>query len=395
MSSRRNPAPAAAWPGRWSIAIAVGVLIAVVIVWRATRTPIEAASTPGHAPELAAHAARVSEAPAPPSLPHRTAPQHDDPLTAYRKANIYPPTSRPLTNQLDLLQPNKRHEALRPTDHDPGVRFLFTADRYFLLGDDTLTATLAVERDGKPLAVTVTQAFASVVDPVTHQEPHVPVTFAPGAAPGAPLSTVFAPNKLPLKRQAAITMFIEFDYGTGKQVAHFDFQYTPAGGVPARFTGTFSDALDHGSLVIHAGVDVISPGHYVINANLFDADDQPVAWSTFQGELVPGRQDAPLLFFGKVITDGNAHGPFHIGQLRGAHYAPGMDPDLEQMASYPGSYTTQAYPTAQFSEAEYDSPVKRKMIELLSNSHHSDGAGHGMPGGESGGETRQPDDGSN
>ncbi|HET9622460.1 MAG TPA: hypothetical protein VFP84_13900, partial [Kofleriaceae bacterium] len=336
----------------------------------------------------------VREAPAPPTLPaHRVGPHHDDPLTAYRKANIYPPTSRPLSkDQLDLLQPNKRHEAMRPTDRDPNVRFLFTADRYFLVGDDTLTATLAVERDGKPLAVTLTQAYASVVDPKTHQEPRVDVAYAPGAAPGAPLSTVFVPSKLPLKRQAAITMLVEFDYGTGKQVAHFDFQYTPSGGVPARFTGTFSDALDNGSLVIHAGVDVISPGHYVIDANLFDADDQPVAWTSFQGELAAGRQDAALLFFGKVIVDGNARGPFHIGQLRGAHYAPGMDPDLEQMPPYPGSFTTQAYTTAQFSDAEYDSPAKRKMIELLSSSTHSDGAGHGMPGGESGGETRQPVD---
>jgi hypothetical protein len=385
MKPRRKP-PAPAWPGRWSIAVAVGGLVAVALVWwHSARTPLEAAST-RVAPPPVARAARVSEPAAPTIDPtHTVGPRHDDPLTAYKKANVYPPTSRPLSkDQLDLLQPNHRYEAMRLVDRDAHVRFLFTADRYFLLGDDTLTATLAVERDGKPIAVRITQAYASVVDPVSHQEARVPVAYAPGA----PLTAVFAPSQLPLKRQAAITMAIEFDYATGKQAAHFDVQYTPTTGIPARFTGAFTDAVERGSLVVHAGVAVTSPGHYVIDANLFDADDQPIAWARWKGDLEAGTQDAALAFFGKVLVDATAHGPFHIGQLRGAHYVPGMDPDLEQMPSFPGTYTTQAYPTEQFSDAEYDSPQKQRMIRLLSSQDHNDGAGHGMPGGESGGETR-------
>ena len=42
------------------------------------------------------------------------------------------------------------------------------------------------------------------------------------------------------------------------------------------------------------------------------------------------------------------------------------EPDLEQMPSFTGTYATDAYPTTAFSSADYDSPQKQQMIQLLS-----------------------------
>ncbi|HEX2689963.1 MAG TPA: hypothetical protein VHN14_25265 [Kofleriaceae bacterium] len=390
MTSHRNQTNATAWPGRWSVAVAVSALVMAATVWWYTardgrpvagaRVAPPASVAPAGGPP---GTARVMPLPPPPVTPY---PERgvagisiDDPLTAYRKANVYPPTSRPLSkDQADLLSPNQRHEIVRPADHGLGVSYLFTADRYFVVGDETLTATLEVRRDGKPIPVTITQAYAAVLDPVNHNEPPIPLAYAPR---GPILASTFAPTKLALPRQSAIGMYIEFDHGAGTERAHFDFQYTPEGGIPAQFTGVFRESLDAGSLVIHAGVEVRTPGHYVIDGNLFDAADQPVAWSRWKGELAAGIHDADLLFFGKVIIDQKAHGPFHIGQLRGARYAPGLDPDLEQMRSFAGSYTTQPYPTDAFSDAEYDSAEKRRMIELLGNDlSHRGGAGRSDSG---------------
>ncbi|HEU4733163.1 MAG TPA: hypothetical protein VFT22_34960 [Kofleriaceae bacterium] len=392
-STRKQPEPS--WPGRWSIAIAVAALIiAATVWWHTSRVPLEAAGTRVARPTPVTPAGpAASRAPTPtarvaPLQPPPVAPYpaggppgvaHDDPLTAYRKANVYPPTSRPLTkDQLDLLSPNRRHETMHAADHGDGVSYLFTADRYFVIADETLTATLDVRRDGVPIPVTITQAYAAVLDPVSHRDQPIPLSFA---ASGSILAATFAPAKLDLARQAAIGMYVEFDDGTAKQRAHFDFQYTPARGIPARFTGAFSESIEAGSLVIRPGVEVTSPGHYVIDANLFDAADQPVAWSRFKGDLAAGAQQATLLFFGKVLVDAGAHGPFHIGQLRGARFVPGMDPDLEQMPPYGGSYTTGPYPTDTFSDAEYDSAEKQRMLELLGNdAAHRGGAGRGDPG---------------
>ncbi|HEY0480467.1 MAG TPA: hypothetical protein VGD37_23285 [Kofleriaceae bacterium] len=389
MSIRRDRSGPASWPGRTSIAIAVAALVAAATVWWLTaRDPLQAAgarvaaSVPAapaaqaHSPSTPRLAVPPAVAPAASSAASAGTPglSTDDPLTAYRKANVYPPTSRPLTRDMvDLLQPNQRHETMRPDDHGAGITYRFTADRYFVIGDETLTATLDVRRDGKPIAVTITRAYATVLDPADPTPHPIPVVFAPAG----PIQTaVFAPARLDLPRQSAIGMYLEFDHGHGRQAAHFDFQYTPERGIPARFTGSFREAIDAGSLVVHAGVAVTTPGHYVIDANLFDAADQPVAWSRFKGELAAGTQAADLVFFGKVIVDADAHGPFHLGQLRGARYAPGRDPDLEQMPPFTGSYTTRAYPSDAFSNAEYDSPDKQRMLDLLGQDrNHGGGAG--------------------
>ena len=388
--TRRSTPRVVAWPGARSIAIALVALVAATALWwHTTGDPLEAAGArnlvaatpalPAAPPAIAAptgSVARVAPLPPPAVTPYPAGGvpgiATDDPLTAYKKANVYPPTSRPLTeNQLDLLQPNRRHETVREADQGDGITYLFTADRYFVIADETLTATLVVRRDGKPIAVTLTQAFFAVLDPVAHREQPIPLTFD---SHGGILAATIAPARLALARQSAIGVYVEFDYGDGKQRAHIDFQYTPAAGIPARFTGVFLDGLESGSLVIHAGVDVIAPGPYLIDANLYDTTEQPVAWTRFKGDLAAGPQSADLVFFGKVLVDAAAHGPFHLGQLRGARFAPGRDPDLEQMPPFTGTFTTRPYATTDFSDAEYDSPEKQRMIDLLTNDRNHRGA---------------------
>lgn len=380
------------------MALAVAALVIAATVWWCTaRAPMEATrgAAPPHAVATAPSTSTAPSTPGPqariaplPPAPVAPYPAHgaqgistDDPLTAYRRANVYPPTSRPLTSeQLDLLQPFRRHEAMRPTDKSDGVSFLFTADRYFVIGDETITATLVVQRDGVPIPAKVTKSYAVALDPVTHREPPIDMVYA---ASGAQLASTFAPAKLGLARQTAIAMYIEFDYGTGRQLGHFDFQYTPTSGIPARFNGQFADSIEAGSLVIRAGLDVTAAGNYIVDCNLYDAANQPVAWSRFKGELAAGSQRATLVFFGKVLVDGKAKGPFHIGQLRGARYAPALDPDLETIPPFAGAFATQPYQTEQFSDAEYDSEDKRRMIDLLgADNQHRGGAGsNGQPSG--------------
>lgn len=344
------------WPGRRSIGFAVGgLVVAATLWWFTAREPLPAVGAGGGerasaaAPVSATRAASVARAA---GLPPPVAPHPRGGLPGQSTGSVYPPTSRPLSSeQLELLQPNRRHETVRPDDQGAGITYLFTADRYFVIGDETLTATLDVRRGGKPIPVTVTQAYAVVIDPSSRDPQPIALSFAPS---GSIFAAVFAPAGLGLARQSTIAVYIEFDHGAGRQGAHLEFQYTPARGIPARFTGAFSDAIEAGSLVIRASVAIDTPGRYLIDCNLFDEADRPVAWTHFKGELAAGVHDAELMFFGKIIRDGNARGPFHIGQLRGARLAPGLDPALEQMPPFAGTYTTRAYPTDAFSDAAYD-----------------------------------------
>jgi hypothetical protein len=354
------------------LALGAGVMMAAAIV---AIVMLHVAPAQPHVAAIARGVATPSAQPVALGLAHvsgyadraETGLSTDDPLTAYRRANVYPPTSHPLTRDHDdLLHPNRRHETERPMDDDADTKFLFTADRYFVIGDETLAAKLEVNKFGVPVPVQITAAYAVVLDPsrpnaVAEQ---LPIAFT-GA--GAAWSSVFTPTMLgQLQRQTTIGMYVEFETATARQHAHFDFQYTPAGGIPARFTGVFHDEVVGGSLVVHAGVNVARAGRYLIDCNIYDDNGEPVGWSRFKGELAAGDATADLSFFGKVITDANASGPFHIGELRGARFDPGNEPDLEQMPSFTGTYATDAYPTTAFSTADYDSPQKQQMIQLLS-----------------------------
>jgi hypothetical protein len=282
----------------------------------------------------------------------------DDPLTAFRKANVYPPGSRPLTKEhLDLLKPGQRYEGWKPADADDGTTYLFTADRFFAFGNDVITATLST-KSLKP--VTITQGLAGTTDPAFK-----PVTMSYTLVNGV-WTAQLSPAALKLMKQTEIGIFIEFDDGTARQRSHINVQYTPDAGVPARFTGTFADSIVAGSLDVRVGMQVIVAGHYVLDCNLYDAGDNPVAWVHWKGDLATGAQNADLSFFGKVFVDAGAKGPFHIGQLRGARFDPGAQPDLEQVPPYDGTYTTSAYTTNEFSGDEYDSADKQNMLKFLS-----------------------------
>jgi hypothetical protein len=228
--------------------------------------------------------------------------------------------------------------------------------------------------------VTITQSFAAVIDPGNRDPARIPFDLRGDA----PLTGAFAPSVMRLSRQSAIGLYVEFDYGGARQRARIDFQYTPAAGIPARFTGALRDELEDGSLVIRAGVAVARGGHYLIDCNLYDAQDQPVAWTRAKVELSESSREVELSFFGKVIADQKAKGPFRIGQLRGARFDPGRDPDLEQMPPFTGSYATRAYTADEFSDAEYDSPEKQRMIRFLSEQQergvHQAGATPAPPG---------------
>jgi len=355
-----------------AVAVMIAAIAAIVLLrveparTSATATPAASHESRGMPPEpVALGAARVA------AYVDRgeTGLSTDDPLTAYRRANVYPPNSHPLTRDHDdLLHPNQRHEIARVMDDDAKVKFLFTADRYFVIGDGALHATLDVHKDGDatPVPVRITGAYAVVLDPSKPDAVGMQVPLAFTGAGGSWAAT-FAPASLTqLSRQTTIGMYVEFETDHARQHAHFDFQYTPASGIPARFTGELRDEIVDGSLVIHAGVAVARGGRYLIDCNLYDASDEPVGWSRFQGDLAEGAATADLQFFGKVIADAKASGPFHIGELRGARFDPGVDPDLEQMPPFAGSYATAAYPASAFSDADYDSPQKQQMIELLS-----------------------------
>jgi hypothetical protein len=359
--------------------VAVVAVVAIVVAMVATRDGRgRGASTPAVSSSREAAPAGAAARPSPAAarggdtvvVEERPSPGHvethaplEDPLTAYKRINQYPPTSRPLGKEHDLLTPNRRYENIRPSRLDSDLTYRLTADKNTVVGDDVLNVVFEVWRDGEPFAVTIHEVTADLDD--DRRGSYAPVPLALTGAAGT-YQTAFALATTPYRHPARVRINVRFEHAPGQvEDTWFVFLYTPEEAIPARFTGRFREAIEDGSLVIYAGIQVDEPGWYLIDCNLFGPGAEPVAWSRHKGELTQADREVRLLFFGKVLTDAGVAGPYHTGQLRGARYVEGREPDLESMPFHEGTYTTKPYRLDQFSDAEWTSDHKDEMIQLL------------------------------
>jgi hypothetical protein len=162
--------------------------------------------------------------------------------------------------------------------------------------------------------------------------------------------------------------------------------------VAGRFTGSFSERLVNGSLVIDAGVEVQRRMACFVSANLFSVDLELPVQSVERRMIVdPSMKTIPLTFFGKIFRDTAAEGVFRIQDLKAqcenlpypaewfmnslAHRAelqafreshqPTMEPARIYFEYTSASYVTQRYAGSDFSDAEWQSPAKvRKLASL-------------------------------
>lgn len=310
---------------------------------------------------LQASLRRAERPPAAPTEPDETAPDETaqglSPVEAYRRYAVYPPTSRPLhANQSDLIDWNRRHESPRADPDDAEVAILFTADRYHVVGEQTLSPLLDVRRAGEPATV-------QVLDSRVHLPDGRALPFALEPRDGL-YAGVIAPAAWGLTATARIEVEAAFDAGSGPRTARFFATYTPDDAVPARFGAALGDRVVDGSLEVTVEVHVERAGLYLFDANLFAAGE-PVAWTRSKPHLEPGTHGLTLRFFGKAIADRGLDGPFTVEQLRGALAAPGSTPATVQMPPYDGAIPTAAHTADAFSPAEWDDPRKQRRIARL------------------------------
>jgi hypothetical protein len=140
---------------------------------------------------------------------------------------------------------------------------------------------------------------------------------------------------------------------------------TPVDRIPAQLSGNFRDFVHDGSLLVEVGVDVREPGFFRFDANLYDRNGEPVGFAVFKGDLAPGENWLPLEFFGKILLDQGAIGPYSVDQLRGYSVLEGQTPYGERHADVPLTHQTSPYDAAIFSDAVYTSEDKERMIQLI------------------------------
>lgn len=354
-----------AWVGWSAAALAVLGLIAG-FVWLSGIRSFESDDAPDHEVPVAA-------APPATNLGDLIANRNDLPPSVrnYLDNTIYPPgTGRLAENNYDLLSPNSRHEDFRPipetfsTNGDEVVSVRLTSDRYYYEGDDPIELTLAIRQGTAPIEALSISAGATREGRGGLKGNRVGLRFIRDRN-SEELTARLDPARF-ADHHGPILVDAQIEYQRG--VVHEETMrlfLTPEGQIPARFTGEVEDVLSNGSLLVEIGIDVENPGFYRIDANLYDRTGAPLAYSAFKGDLGRGDSVVPIEFFGRLLLDAGARGPFTLGEIRGYRFIDGGYPDRERIPDLPGRYPTDDYGLTSFAPDEYMSPDKQRMVDLL------------------------------
>jgi len=344
-------------------------------------------------------------------------------LARYREYTKYPPESRPLhASNWDLLHPWTVDTATLPLTPDSwkaqletmmksGVprteiaqrigtaaafpTYNFAVNKLILAGTrDELIARLTVSpAPGTADLHSFHIVKAELIGDMNFGSPNlgsVPYSCDPGATPQCTF-TWKAPDAEKQywgALQLKVTVALQ---GQGNDyVALLHFYSSPM--VPGRFTGSFQERLENGSLMIDAGVKVQKRMACFVSANLFSADKEiPTHHAERRMIVDPSMSVITFTFFGKIFRDNGYEGTFRIQDLKAqcenlpyppewfmdssAHLA-----DLEQFQNQPSpgpepgsiyfeynnfTFTTRGHPISDFSDAEWQAPERTQKLDLL------------------------------
>jgi hypothetical protein len=301
-------------------------------------------------------------------------------LERYLEWAKYPPNSRPLEpTQVDLLDP---YNSDRPPVPVSGLSAACTLvpQSAVSVGTKEFKIYLHCKSSlGQPLKVDSVKARVYTEDRGKQKASAAPRIDA-GNRPDQSIQFLVKPGV-----QDWGDMFLEADFNVqGKRHNQRAHWFSTPHNV-AEFKQGATESVRQGHLYVRIPVWIHKAGYFAFDANLFSKSG-PVATSSVEGDYSAGLQTIEFQFFGKVIRDKKAGGPFTIRNIRGMRnnspVTPSMvrdsingkplpphkeqtEPWQEFMEPFAGAVTTAPHSLAVFSSLEWQSPEKTRRIQFL------------------------------
>ena len=352
------------------------VLLALLLVWKLTRAPdgthgatasTSSAQPPPSAPQRAEAPALAPPDPAvhpdygPEAVPEIPIGPDTPP--------VYPPGSQPLTEGTDPMLSVSEDDPV-DSDHPLAMHAVFGARKDVVHPPDPLVLDLKVT-DDKGNRFVIKNAYAKFrsekADP--KQGPWFRAEFADDGSGADKVAgdrnytLTYYPSAAEREQLMGFRLFVEVGFeapnGLGPRRYGGSIMYTalPHG----RLNGTYTEAVENGSLVVGAGVTIDQPGRFKVIASLYGPDSQQaLVFAQNSVQLEAGERSIPLTFFGKILHDAGVDGPYVLRyvMLFEEHpdqgiYEPGVTVDP--------AYTTHPYKAASFAPAPYGPPPSTEV----------------------------------
>lgn len=295
-------------------------------------------------------------------------------LARYKQFSRYPPGSRPAREHPDQMAPFlpvvRQSPLVFGGEANDEVSVQLGQDRRELVGDETARLWVRCEDSlGKVLPCLVRQAVALPAPPTDSQVAPAPLTFLDDGQNGddrsgdGTLTAALRPSALGFSGfSGTVRVQLQIGLGEHRGGALFDLAYTP--NAPARFAATVSETVVQGSLHLGLQIEVLRPGRYFVTGRVDDARERQFALVQWDGELTQGTHKVPLTVFGKLLHDEKPTFPLVLRDVVGFLFLDDSEPDRMHMPHLVGVvHKTKVYSLADFSEAEWDSEMKRRYLE--------------------------------
>ncbi len=345
-------------------------MLGLVLAWWATRGRAASAT---HATELAvepSQAEAASRAPAAPSQVVVSDARLAQVLAQYRHDAVYPPGSRPLDEGARYkLKWNAAIVSDLPFAR--GLSYHFAADRHHVTFGEPIISWIEVWQTGneaRRVPLFVRSAWVMTTSGAA-QGRSVSLRYHDDGLDGdAVAGDLRYSNRLvpsehdELRASRQVQLYADVEAAGMARPMIRDFTYAAR---PVLEVVHVSDELAAGSLRVTVDCEVFEPGLYTFEANLVSADDSlPIGYVDQSLPLAAGRQKVALVFFGRVLHDVGASGPYLVRDLRGfERFLDGSQANL--WWAYAPTHRTRAYDVNDFSAAEWDAPEKQDKIRRL------------------------------
>jgi hypothetical protein len=300
-------------------------------------------------------------------------------LAAYRESSRYPHESQPISAHPDQVHPNQpvtdEHALRGPGGRvNESLRLRTSQERIFVQGNETVRFTVSlVDANGQPVPLSIVRASAREIpaERTGTTYPEVPMPFNDEGTSGDVTAGdgVFSVQLQPATQGFAgllgqIRVELLMQHREHQGATYFDVMYTPE--APATWQGGVREAMEDGSLNFYLKANVREAGRYVVTARVDDASGKPFALLTFNDEVAAGAQEFRLPLFGKLVRDGRPAFPLVLRDVDAFLLRPDVFPDRKLMPRLPGRvHTSQAYPLAGFTEADWNSEERARYVAEL------------------------------
>ncbi|MDT7835708.1 hypothetical protein [Aquabacterium sp. OR-4] len=301
-------------------------------------------------------------------------------LAAYQKAARYPHDSRPIDEHPDQQQPfapvAESHPLRMPGGGSvaQGVRLQTTQERVFAAGSESSRITLAlVDGEGRKLPLRVGRAVMREVTPpgrtASTAEFAMPVNDGGVAGDLLAGDGVFTAVMRPAAQgfgayAGLIRLELLLEHAGQPGFIYFDLIYSPQ--TAAEWRPGAHETLVDGALHFVLPVEIRLAGRYVVSGRVDDAQGQPFALISFNGELPAGATRFRLPVNGRLVHDRRPALPLRLRDVEAFLLLPDTTPDRVMLPRLPGLVLQSAVASlAAFASTEWTSEERSRYLAEL------------------------------